>query len=63
MLPIEKANSILRNAKYFTKSKQMDFELAYYVVQVAYDYAKKMDDKAYWLEVKWAIDKIKNADN
>lgn len=41
----------------------MDFELAYYVVQVAYDYAKKMDDKAYWLEVKWAIDKIKNADN
>lgn len=56
MMPSEKAKSIFRNALFFTKDFSMAYELCLFIINSHIDYCKKMHDKAYWIEVKLALD-------
>jgi len=60
MKPDLKAKSIYRNAIFFTKEHKMAYELCLFIINSHINYCRKMDDKAYWIEVKMALDANNN---
>lgn len=60
MKPDLKAKSIYRNAIFFTKEPKMAYELCLFIINSHINYCRKMDDKAYWIEVKMALDANNN---
>lgn len=58
MKPNERAKSLFNNAFYFTGSYDKAIELCLYICIIYIDYARRMDDKVYWLEVRSEIEKI-----
>lgn len=55
MMPGTRAAKLFRNALWFTGNGKLAYELCLFIINSHIDYCKKMDDKAYWMEVKIAL--------